>query len=121
MLPRSLDPARIAETLPAFRHWFRYPLHPEDFRPLHERKKLRGYYASKPLYGKLDAHGRVDRSAGFNGQIMAVFVPSPAHSWKNARLVQAQAPAGGMRRKDGQRNWPVIRAAAEKAILATLA
>ena len=41
---------------------------------------LLGYYAGKPLYGKLDARGHVDRSAGFNGDVVAVFVPSPARS-----------------------------------------
>lgn len=27
-------------------------------------QRLRGYYAFKPLYGRTDARGRVDRNAG---------------------------------------------------------
>jgi hypothetical protein len=115
MLPRSLDPARLSAA-PRFRHVFRYPLHAGDFHPLRVDGHLLGYYAAKPLYGRLDSRGRVDRSAGFDGRIAAVFVPSPARSWRNARLVMARAPRDRLRRANGQRNWPLIRSTVERAL-----
>lgn len=123
-LRRSLDPENLREEVPGFAHWFRYPLHAHDFHPLRAgddaHASLLGYYAAKPLYGKLDAHGRVDRSAGLNGEVVAVFVPSPARSWRHARLVRARMPRRRVRRADGTRNWPAIRRAAEAAIRRSL-
>ena len=119
MLPASLDPADLATALPRFRHFFRYPLHARDFHPL-RRERLLGYHSAKPLYGRLDAHGRVDRSAGFNGEVAAVFLPSPARSWRSARLLRARMPRADVMRADGRRNWPAINAAAERAILESL-
>ena len=115
MLPPSLDPARLG-ALPGFRHWFRYPLHARDFHALRGADRLLGYYAAKPLYGRLDAHGRVDRDAGFDGRIAVVFVPSPARSLRRARLLLARAPRATLRRADGRRDWPRIRASAERAL-----
>lgn len=118
-LPRSLDPGTLRLELPGFARWFRYPLHARDFLPLRaddDAARLLGYYAAKPLYGKLDAHGRVDRSSGFSGEVIAVFVPSPARSWRRARLVRVRMPRDRVRRTDGRRNWPAIRRAAEAAI-----
>ena len=119
-LPRSLDPADLRRSLPGFTHWFRYRLHADDFHPLRAdddaRARLLGYYAAKPLYGKRDAQGRVDTSSGFNGQLVAVFVPSPARSWRNARLIRTRTPRARVRRADGTRNWPAIRRAVETAI-----
>jgi hypothetical protein len=121
-LPRSLDPAALADALPRFRHYFRYPLHERDFHALRAEAdaRLLGYYAAKPLYARLDAHGRVDRDAGFDGELMAVFVPSPARSWKRARLVRARVPRRQVQRADGRRDWPAIRGAAERAIVQSL-
>jgi hypothetical protein len=123
-LPRSLDPADLPREVPGFAHWFRYRLHADDFHPLRAdadaRARLLGYYAAKPLYGKLDGHGRVDRSAGFNGTIVALFVPSPARAWRHARLVHARMPRQRVRRADGSRNWPAIRRTAEAAIRRSL-
>jgi hypothetical protein len=124
-LPRSLDPDNLRSALPGFAHWFRYPLHARDFHPLRAsdepQARLLGYYAAKPLYGKLDAQGRVDKSAGFNGDLVAVFVPSPARSWRCARLVRTCMPPRRVRRADGSRNWPAIRRAAEAAIRRSIA
>ena len=124
-LPRSLDPAALRGRLPGFAHWFRYPLHAHDFHPLRSGEDagspLLGYYAAKPLYGRLDAHGRVDRSKGFNGEVVAVFVPSPARSWRHARLVRTRMPRTLVRDADGRRNWPAIRRAAEVAIRRSIA
>ncbi|TWI05771.1 hypothetical protein IP90_00027 [Luteimonas cucumeris] len=105
--------------MPGARHYFRYPLHDDDFHALRQQRRLLGYYAAKPLYGRLgrlDRRGRVDRSAGLNGEVIALFVPSPARSWSQARLVHARMPAAQTRREDGRRNWPAIRATAEAAI-----
>ena len=115
MLPASLDPADLPEALAGFRHWFRYPLHARDFHALRdaESRVLRGYYSVKPLYGKLDARGRVDRSGGFDGRIAGVFLPSPARSWRQARLFFARMPPADVATADGRRDWPGIRAAAE--------
>ncbi|MBE2210465.1 MAG: hypothetical protein IAE66_02565 [Xanthomonadaceae bacterium] len=116
-LPASLDPALLPSQLPDFAHWFRYPLHRHDFHPLRDAKaaRLLGYYSAKPLYARLDAHGRVDRGSGFDGRVAGVFVPSPARSWRHAGLFFTTMPAADVSR-DGQRNWPAINAAAERAL-----
>jgi hypothetical protein len=115
-LPRSLDLSGLAR-IPRFRHCFRYPLHAHDFHPLREGERLRGYYAAKPLYGKLDARGHVDRSGGFDGRIAGVFIPSPARSLKHAQLFFTRMRKDRITR-DGRRNWPAIHAAAERALAA---
>lgn len=123
MLPRSLDPAEL-DGVRGIQHYFRYPLHQGDFHALRARDEARapllGYYAAKPLYGMLDAHGRVDRSGGFSGEVATVFVPSPARSWRNARVLCARMPREQVRRADGKRNWPAILATARRAILRSL-
>ncbi len=116
-LPPSLDPARLSAEVAGFPHWFRYPLHAHDFRRLCRHQCLLGYYAGKPLYGKLDARGRVDRSSGFNGDLVALFVPSPARSWRQAELVFAHMSSADVSRTGGKRNWPAINAALERALL----
>lgn len=117
-LPASLDPRDLPRMLPGFAHWFRYPLHARDFHALRDagNARLLGYYAAKPLYGRLDARGRVDRSAGFSGEVVAAFVPSPARSWRRTRIVHTRMPRERVRRADGKRNWPAIRSAVETAI-----
>lgn len=119
-LPASLDPGDIARHVPRFRHFFRYPLHARDFHALRDERRLLGYYAAKPLYGKLDAQGHVDRSSGFNGEIAGVFVPSPARSFVQARLFFTRIDAARITNVRGQRDWPVIRVAAERSLLAEL-
>ena len=118
MLPNSLDPRDLPSRLADFSHWFRYPLHAQDFHPLRDAQShaLRGYYSAKPLYGKLDARGRVDRGFGFDGRIAGVFVPSPARSWRQAELFFANMPKAEVARADGKRNWPAINAAAEREL-----
>lgn len=118
MLPRSLDPRDLPAELAGFSHWFRYSLHARDFHPLREAKSrsLRGYYTAKPLYAKLDARGRVDRSSGFDGRIAGVFVPSPARSWRQAKLFLTNMPKDEVGRPDGTRNWTAINGAAERAL-----
>jgi hypothetical protein len=119
VLPPSLDPRDLPRQLAGFSHWFRYPLHARDFHPLRDgqSQRLRGYYTAKPLYAGLDARGRVDRSAGFDGRIAGVFLPSPARSWRQAQLFFANMPKKEVARADGKRNWPAINAAAERALI----
>jgi hypothetical protein len=121
VLPRSLDPRDLPRRLADFAHWFRYPLHAHDFHPLRDSSNaLRGYYTAKPLYGKLDARGRVDRGSGFDGRIAGVFLPSPARSWRQAALFFAAMPKAEVARADGKRNWPAINAAAERVLRRTI-
>lgn len=121
-LPPSLDPAALPRAMPGFGHWFRYPLHRHDFHALRnaQARLLLGYYSAKPLYGKLDANGRVDRSAGFDGRVAGVFVPSPARSWVQAELFFTEMAKQDVTRADGRRNWPAINAAAERELRARL-
>lgn len=114
-LPRSLDLGAL-DRVPRFRHYFRYPLHARDFHALRDKTgRLRGYYAAKPLYGKLDARGRVDRGVGFDGRIAGVFVPSPARSLHRAQLFFAHMRKDRVTR-NGRRDWPAIREATEHAL-----
>lgn len=117
-LPASLDPALLPSQLPDFGYWFRYPLHRHDFHPLRDAtaSRLLGYYSAKPLYARVDEHGRVDRASGFDGRIAGVFVASPARSWKQASLFFTTMPARDVAGADGHRNWPAINAAAERVL-----
>lgn len=114
-LSRRVDLEALRRGRP-FAHYFRYPLHHRDFMPLRIDRRLRGYFAAKPLYGRLTASGRVDRSAGFNGEIAVIFIPSPARSSRHARLLKTHMPPSRVTRDDGRRNWPAIRAAAQHAV-----
>lgn len=71
-------------------------------------KKLRGHYTAKPLYGKLTAEGRVDKTSGFNGDIAALFVPLAAQNPQDARLYIAHTESAAIVDARGQKNWPVI-------------
>ncbi|SRR5579884_13600 len=101
---------------PQIAFYFRYPLHPSDFRELHEGDHILGRYAAKPLYGRLTPEGRVDRSAGFNGQIAILFLPARVRTARAARLILTRMPKEKVRLANGRRNWPAIRVAAERAI-----
>ena len=57
-----------------FRYYFRYKLHEKDFRPaIDGQGHTLGHFYAKPLYGRLDDRGQVDKSAGFNGEIAIAF------------------------------------------------
>ncbi len=106
---------------PEVGYYFRYPLYHSDFWELRENGRLLGRVAAKPLYGRLTREGRVDRSAGFNGQIAALFIPARARSTRSAQLVLTRMPAGQVVLPNGKRNWPAIRAAAARAVKRKLA
>lgn len=90
-LPQTID-LQALRRVPKFAFYFRYPLHSSDFPELRLNHRLRDYFAAKPLYGQLTANGTVDRSAGFNGEVAAIFIPSPALSLKRAELWVARVP-----------------------------
>ncbi len=103
--------------IPLFARYFRYPLRHRDFREVREKRRLLGRMAAKPLYGKLTSEGKVDRSAGFNGQVAVIFIPARARSPRSAVLLITKMPRRNVRKSDGSRNWDAIFAAAETAVL----
>ena len=96
------------------RHYFRYELHEADFLPATDGQgRPLGHFSAKPLYGRLDERGRVDRSAGFNGEIAIAFAePEDGH----LRLLFTRLPKEEIVRADGRKNWPAIREAARRRI-----
>jgi hypothetical protein len=97
-----------------FRHYFRYKLHEKDFRPaIDGRGRTLGHFSAKPLYGRLDERGRVDKSAGFNGEIAIAFA-EPEEG--RLTLLFALLPKEEIARPDGRKNWPAIREAARRRI-----
>ncbi len=97
-------------------YYFRYPLHHPDFHELREGGRLLGRFAVKPLFGRLTAEGRVDRSQGYSGQLAIVFIPARARSARSAQVVLARMPRAQVVSAGGRRNWPAIRAAAGRAL-----
>ncbi len=108
---------------PRVAFYFRYPLYHKDFRELRDEKsgRLLGRYAAKPLYGRLTAEGRVDRSAGFDGQVAVIFLPAAARSAERAQLLLTRLPREQVVLANGRRNWGAIRRAAERAVRRRLA
>jgi hypothetical protein len=97
-----------------FRHYFRYKLHEKDFRPAMDGQgRTLGHFYAKPLYGRLDDRGRVDKSAGFNGEIAIAFA-EPEEG--RLTLLFARLPKEDIVRPDGRKNWPVIREVARRRI-----
>lgn len=97
-----------------FRHYFRYKLHEKDFRAATDGQGgIVGHFYAKPLYGRLDERGRVDKSAGFRGEIAIAFAePEAGH----LILLFTRLPATEITRADGKKNWPAIREAARRRI-----
>lgn len=104
---------------PRIGFYFRYPLYHSEFREVRDPKDqhLIGRFAAKPLYGRLTATGKVDRSEGLNGQIAVVFIPARARSVLSAKLYLTRVKAQKITLSNGKRNWQVIRAAAVRTIL----
>lgn len=101
-------------------YYFRYPLHRNDFHELKIHKTLQGHYTAKPLYGRLTPLGHVDRSAGYNGDVAALYVPVEARNVDDASLFVTHIDPANVVLPSGQRNWPAIRAAAEHEILGAI-
>jgi hypothetical protein len=97
-----------------FRHYFRYKLHEKDFRPaLDGQGRTLGHFCAKPLYGRLDDRGRVDKSAGFNGEIAIAFAePEEGH----LTLLFTCLPREEIVEADGRKNWSAIREASRRRI-----
>ena len=102
--------------IPRFSFYFRYPLHRNNFYDLEIKNRLRGHYTAKPLYGRLTAEGRVDKSAGFNGDIAALFVPLDAETVQEAELFITHTDPIKIVTSEGTKNWKAINAIAEQSI-----
>jgi len=102
--------------VPQFAYYFRYPLHHSDFHEVREQRRLLGRVAAKPLYGRLTRAGKVDRSAGFNGQVAVIFIPARARTPRAATVLLTKMPRRQVTKADGRRNWEAIYEAAETAV-----
>jgi hypothetical protein len=98
---------------PCVAFYFRCPLHHSDFHELRQHGRLLGRFAAKPLYGRLTGEGKIDRSVGFNGHIAIIFLPTRARTARAATLLFTRLPREQVASRNGRRNWPAIRAAAE--------
>jgi hypothetical protein len=112
---KDLDLSELRRT-PEIAFYFRYPLRHAEFREVRAEGRLLGRYAAKPLYGRLTPQGAVDRAAGYNGQVAVVYLPARARSVRSARLLLTRMPRSRVALPDGRRDWPAIRAAAERAV-----
>jgi hypothetical protein len=95
---------------------FTNPLHHRDFHVVRDGGRLLGRLAAKPLYGRLTSDGKVDRSAGFNGQVAVIFIPARARTPSAAKLLITKMPRRHVTKADGRRNWEAIYTAAENAV-----
>jgi hypothetical protein len=102
--------------VPQFAYYFRYPLRHRDFHEVRDQGRLLGRMAAKPLYGRLTRAGKVDRSAGFNGQVAVIFIPARARKARAAELLITKMPRWRVTKAGGRRNWEAIYAAAEIAV-----
>jgi hypothetical protein len=97
-----------------FRYYVRYKLHEKDFRPaIDGQGQTLGYFYAKPLYGRLDDRGRVDRSAGFNGETAIAFAEPEAG---RLTLLFTQLPKEEIAGADGRKDWSANREAARRRI-----
>ncbi|MBO9592246.1 MAG: hypothetical protein J7599_05000 [Niabella sp.] len=97
-------------------YYFRYPLHRNNFHALRIGGHLYGHYTAKPLYGRLTPEGRVDKSAGFNGDVAVLFVPLKANVLEDVELLIAHSAPKNMIAPAGTRNWKKINEIAEAAL-----
>jgi hypothetical protein len=102
--------------VPRVAYYFRYRLHRSDFHELCAQNRLQGHYAAKPLHGRLTPRGRVDRTAPYNGDVAALFVPVEARTFDEVSLLLTHIAPQRIALASGRRNWPAIREAAEHGI-----
>ena len=95
---------------------FRYPLHLRDFHEMRRGSELRRHYAAKALFNDCSASGEVDRTTGYSGEIVALYVPITARRADEARICTTRIPPDLVLRNDGRRNWPEILKAAEACL-----
>lgn len=117
---KDLDLSELRR-IPRISYYFRYPLHHGNFHELRLDDRLCGHYTAKPLYGRLTAEGKVDRSAGYNGDVAALFIPTEAQSVQAAQLVLTHMEPQRITLPNGRRNWPAIREAAQHRLCELLA
>jgi len=89
-------------------YYFRYPLHRHDFHDLNIRNHAYGHYTAKPLYGRFTPEGRVDKSAGFNGDVAVLFVPLTAKFADDVALFIFHTTPKNIQLPSGKRNWKKI-------------
>lgn len=97
-------------------YYFRYPLHRDNFHDLRIGDHLYGHYTAKPLYGRLTGEGRVDKSAGFNGDVAVLFAPLAVNAPDDVELLIAHSNPEHMILPSGKRNWKKINEIAVAAI-----
>ena len=97
-------------------YYFRYPLHRNNFNDLRIRDHIYGHYTAKPLYGRLTPEGRVDKSAGFNGDVAVLYVPLEAKTPDEAELFISHTAPKNIQLSTGKRNWEKINEVAVESI-----
>lgn len=107
----NLDELRKANRIG---YYFRYPLHRNNFHDLRINDHIYGHYTAKPLYGHLTPGGRVDKSAGFNGDVAVLFVPLAAKTTEDVRLFISHTAPKNIQLPTGKRNWRKINDVAVK-------
>lgn len=101
-------------------YYFRYPLHRNNFHDLKIKERLYGHYTAKPLYGRLSPDGRVDKSAGFNGDVAVLFVPLEAKAPTDVERFISHTMPEDILLPTGKRNWKKINAIAVESIIKRL-
>lgn len=97
-------------------YYFRYPLHRNNFHELKTGNQLCGHYTAKPLYGRLTPEGRVDKSAGFNGEVAVLYVPLGSKQYEDVELIIEHSRPENMQLPNGKRNWEKINEIAASAV-----
>ncbi|MBO9617846.1 MAG: hypothetical protein J7539_02325 [Niabella sp.] len=97
-------------------YYFRYPLHRNNFHELRIGDQLWGHFTAKPLYGRLTPEGRVDRSAGFNGDVAVLFVPLDAKDITATELILIHTNPETLLLPNGKRDWKEINEVATAAV-----
>ncbi len=115
----DLDLEKLHKT-PRIGYYFRYTLHRSNFHELKIGNHIYGHFTAKPLYGRLTAQGRVDKSAGFNGDVAIIFVPSAVKTLDDVELFVAHTTPASIQLPGGKRNWKVINETAAKFITTQL-
>ncbi len=101
-------------------YYFRYPLHRNNFHEVKIGDHIYGHYTAKPLYGRFTEQGRVDKSAGLNGDVAILFIPLAAKTFDDVELFITHTTPASIQLPTGRRNWKTINETAAKFITAQL-